>query len=126
MPMRTREEQREYQRKWVAARRAEFFKDKECIICGWDEDLELDHIDPATKVANSIWSWSKERRNEEISKCQILCYSCHKKKTSKEQSLSRKQPIKHGTPQGYRKGCGCKMCFNSFSEYMKMIRNTRY
>lgn len=75
---------REYQRKWIANRRAEFFKDKSCAKCGSTESLELDHIDRLTKVSNSIWSWSQVRREEELAKCQVLCSDCHLKKTSQE------------------------------------------
>lgn len=70
-----------YQRNWVAKRRADFFVDKFCLWCGSTEKLELDHIDPSTKIANAIWSWSEPRRLAEISKCQILCHNCHLKKT---------------------------------------------
>jgi 5-methylcytosine-specific restriction endonuclease McrA len=75
---------REYQRKWIAARRAEWFAGKACAMCGSKESLELDHIIPALKVDNHIWSWSKQRRDEELAKCQALCEECHKKKTAKD------------------------------------------
>ena len=48
---------RDYQRQWVARRRAEFFAGKACVRCGSQERLELDHIDPKLKVAHQIWSW---------------------------------------------------------------------
>jgi len=78
-----RDHYREYQRLWIAKRRAEFFKNKTCILCGSEENLELDHIDPSTKVSHTIWSWSEKRRLEEIAKCQILCHDCHVRKTIK-------------------------------------------
>ena len=40
---------REYQREWLAARRTEWLADKSCAVCGSDDRLEIDHIDPATK-----------------------------------------------------------------------------
>ena len=82
MPYSTREAQREYARKWVAARRAEHFRDKACAACGSSIELELDHIDPSTKVTSVIWSWSQQRRDEELLKCQVLCKPCHKVKTA--------------------------------------------
>ena len=71
-----------YSREWTARRRAEFFSDKRCIACGSVENLELDHIDPSTKVAKVHFNWSQERRDAEIAKCQVLCHDCHIKKTS--------------------------------------------
>lgn len=81
MPMATPEAQREYQRKWKARRRADFFADKCCVRCGSTERLELDHKDPKLKISHNIWSWSKERREAEIAKCQVLCNECHQVKT---------------------------------------------
>jgi hypothetical protein len=79
-----REYMREYQRIWIAARRAAFFAGKVCAKCGNSENLELDHIDPAVKVSAAIWSWSDERRAIELAKCQVLCHDCHLKKTKGE------------------------------------------
>lgn len=81
MPYKNLEAKQEYQRQWIAKRRAEFFEGKVCVTCGSKDRLELDHIDRTTKVASSIWSWSQERRNEEIAKCQVLCHGCHLDKT---------------------------------------------
>lgn len=113
MPMRTREEQREYQRQWVAKRRAAYFADKSCVLCGSIQNLELDHIDPLTKdpklkSGTSLWSWSRERRENEISKCQVLCQSCHLDKTIREDSIRR--PLLHGNAGMAKKGCKCDLC----------------
>lgn len=72
---------RKYKREWVAKRKAEWFSDKYCVVCGSTETLELDHIDRSTKVSHSIWSWSEIRRNEELAKCQVLCHDHHLEKT---------------------------------------------
>jgi 5-methylcytosine-specific restriction endonuclease McrA len=82
MPMATPEAQREYQRNWVAKRRLDWFSNKACAWCGSCDNLELDHIDPATKISHNIWSWSVERRNRELEKCQVLCAPCHINKTT--------------------------------------------
>lgn len=84
MPYGNPEQQREYMRQWIAHRRTEWFKDKVCEFCGSTENLELDHIDPATKITHSIWSWSSERRDAELAKCRPLCRECHKKKSADE------------------------------------------
>lgn len=75
------ETKRKYQREWCARRRFEFFKDKKCIKCNSKENLELDHVDPSKKVTHRIWSFSLERREAEVSKCQILCVLCHREKS---------------------------------------------
>jgi hypothetical protein len=66
-----------YQREWRARRRAEWFADKKCENCGSTDDLELDHRDRNQKLSHKVWSWSKERRDAELAKCQVLCHPCH-------------------------------------------------
>lgn len=85
-----------YHATWVAKRRKAFFAGKLCVRCGDTDRLEIDHVDPETKVANTVWSWKKERRDTELLKCQILCYKCHKKKTALEQSIRFKGRIGRG------------------------------
>tara|TARA_Y100000593_G_scaffold90405_1_gene176766 strand:- start:4201 stop:4629 length:429 start_codon:yes stop_codon:yes gene_type:complete len=74
---------RDYQRQWARKRREAFFDGKSCARCGSTDRMELDHIDPSKKVHHAIWSWSKVRRREELSKCQVLCHECHSAKTSR-------------------------------------------
>jgi hypothetical protein len=83
MPCATKELQREYQRKWIANRRKEWFKDKQCIDCKSKEELEIDHRDRLQKVSNSVWSWSEARRAVELAKCDVRCSNCHKKRHAK-------------------------------------------
>ena len=86
MPMATKEAQREYQRTWMAKRRSDWFSENgPCVVCGSWDNLELDHIDPQTKVSHRIWSWAKSRRNAELAKCQVLCTKCHDLKTLRNQ-----------------------------------------
>lgn len=111
-----REYMRKYQREWVAKRRAAFFDDKTCEKCGSIDRLELDHIDPSTKVHHAIWSWAEERRIDEIAKCQILCHDCHLNKTADDY----RKNVKHGTYAMRNKyGCDCEEC----KEYVR--RNKR-
>lgn len=84
MPMATREAQREYQRRWLAERRATWFRNRVCIDCGTADGLELDHIDPRQKVTHKVWSWSAVRRNVELAKCVARCEKCHAKKSGRE------------------------------------------
>lgn len=107
MPYKDKEQQRKYQREWMAKRRSDFFADKSCVKCGSSEDLELDHIDPSTKVSHRIWSWSQKKRDEELAKCQILCDACHREKTS----AFLDSQIKHGSYKMRNKhGCKCDLC----------------
>lgn len=102
------EKKKEYQRQWKQKRRVQWLEENgPCVLCGSDEDMQIDHIDPDQKVDHKIWSWSKARREAELAKCQILCYSCHKKKTEKE----RRPP--HGTNSRYTSKkfrCRCDLC----------------
>lgn len=58
-----------------------------CIKCGAKGKLELDHINPEEKEWNPKRSMCSKKLSErfwnEIDKCQLLCYDCHKEKTKK-------------------------------------------
>lgn len=100
--------QREYQRRYVASRRATYLADKCCVECGSTENLEIDHIDPDQKISHRIWSWSDKRLQAELAKTQVLCNTHHKMKTFGWQS--EEQP--HGRSR-YDKGCRCLTCRNA-------------
>ena len=96
--------QRAYQRQWISSRRAAWLAGKSCATCGATDNLEVDHIDPSKKVTHRVWSWSKDRRDAELAKCQVLCADCHDAK-----SLQENPPV-HGTYKRYEKGCRCEAC----------------
>ena len=75
-----------------------------CVICNATDNLHIDHIDPSKKCFHV----NKRMLNrQELAKCQILCESCHNKKTSKEMT----KPITHGTSYAiYRLRCKCTVC----------------
>ena len=108
------EAKREYNRVWMAARRAYWFADKFCVKCGSKEKLENHHIDPSTKVSHCVWSWSQQRRDAELAKCEVLCEGCHQNKTNiqlKEQFSTPLSEKKHGTNNTYnRHKCRCDLC----------------
>lgn len=108
MPRPTKELQKIYVREWRKNRRLKWiYENGPCKKCGSTEQLEVDHIDPSTKVTHKVWTWSCERRKNELAKCQVLCKSCHREKTN--QQLSK--PLIHGTLHGYdRKKCRCELC----------------
>ncbi|AXH46549.1 HNH endonuclease [Gordonia phage RobinSparkles] len=71
-----------YQNEWLKKRRNEWLKENgPCVKCGSWENLEVDHKDRSKKITSSVWSWSAEKRNKELAKCQVLCKSCHLEKT---------------------------------------------
>jgi 5-methylcytosine-specific restriction endonuclease McrA len=104
-----KEYMKRYQRDWMRDRRTAWVMENgPCKHCGSWEQLEIDHIIPALKEMNigSIWSRTKEIRDKELAKCQILCKSCHLKKT-----LSEREPPTHGTVNMYDDhACRCEDC----------------
>ena len=75
-----------YLRKWTLQRRTAWLRaNGPCARCGSKKNLEIDHRDPSTKLSHNVWTWSDKRRKEELAKCQVLCGSCHKKKTKEDQ-----------------------------------------
>lgn len=118
MPYANREKQKEYQRRWMAIRRAEYLNDKTCAQCGQDYDLEIDHINPELKITHAFWSWSEKRRFDELSKCQVLCSSCHQSKTDTMYSHVRQ----HGRIGMYHRGCRCSKCRGANASYRRAYR----
>jgi 5-methylcytosine-specific restriction endonuclease McrA len=87
-----------------------------CIKCGSTDLLEFDHIDPSNKKYNvsEIWSTTGIFWNE-LEKCQILCFSCHKEKTSLEN-------IVHNRWRYENHKCRCLECVTDY----KLYRRQRY
>lgn len=118
-PYKDPDKQREFQRNRAANNRADYMAGKKCVSCGSQAQLELDHIDPATKIHHAIWSWSRERRLAELAKCQVLCKSCHQEKTN-EQNYP---PRQHGTPAMYNRGrCRCDPCKGAHAKVAAQYR----
>jgi hypothetical protein len=107
MPYSDPDRQRAFNREWIQRRRVAWFAGKSCVQCGSTESLELDHIDPETKVNHRLWSWSAVRREAELAKCQILCRPCHQAKSLAEMGEIRK----HGSIAMYiHHKCRCTAC----------------
>lgn len=102
MGRRDPERQREYQRRWVAARRRAYFEDKACATCPSTERLQLHHIDPEEKEHHAIWTWARERFEAEVAKCVVLCADCHRTFHAIDQ-------MRHGRKR-YQRGCRCQVC----------------
>lgn len=84
-----------YRKTWSTARsraRREFYLNKlgpNCVRCGSTDRCQFDHIDPESKDREIAWIWtgSVEVLEQELSKCQILCWSCHHAKTGVERRI---------------------------------------
>ena len=116
---RDKERDRVYQLERYRKLRAETlsFLGGKCSECESTDDLQIDHIDPATKaLTSSQWGVAKKRLLEEVAKCQLLCRSCHKKKTSTEQRKG------HGTWGMYRRKCRCRVCKDFVRDYARERR----
>jgi 5-methylcytosine-specific restriction endonuclease McrA len=96
MPYKSPEKQRNFQKKWIAKRRADHFKGKKCASCGKEvssKTADLDHKKAKmNRTGHKIWSREKKDRSKEIKKTQILCKACHKRKTAK-QAAARAEDI---------------------------------
>jgi 5-methylcytosine-specific restriction endonuclease McrA len=73
----------DYQNEWMKKRRllGIMLLGGRCVVCGATTDLEIDHVNPDTKVSHRIWSWSWNRIIHELVKCQLLCHDDHRLKT---------------------------------------------
>jgi hypothetical protein len=123
MPMKTADEQRAYQLRWVTKRRTDWITENgPCKKCGSSESLEVDHIDPSTKSMHpaQIWGRREEERRKELAKCQVLCKPCHRKKTNSE---LRRAPC--GTNSKYRAGCRCAACLADHMRYDREWRKRK-
>lgn len=81
-----------------------------CVCCGSTESLQFDHIDPETKNFNisSKLDHNFESLEQEVMLCQLLCASCHGKKTRKDNGF---KGYEHGTQSMYNNlGCRCTDC----------------
>ncbi len=91
-----------------------------CTRCGSIEGpFEFDHIDPKEKSIEigDLWKYGKEKREAELSKCQLLCNPCHRKKTCEDNGWKYSVGV-HGLP-GSHKHCKCKICLDAWVQYQK-------
>ncbi len=118
----------QHQRRRARARLAhlQWLKDHgPCCLCqSWDH-LEIDHVIPTGlgrkyRISQALWLWSKSRRDLELSKCQILCRSCHRIKTSKDL-----RKFEHGLNLYDRHGCRCSICKAAMAKSKREYRARR-
>jgi len=99
-----------------------------CQHCGTQEDLEFDHKDRTLKTMSisRMWSLSWEKLLKELEHCQLLCNSCHIKKSHESGDTAGQQrygEMKHGSPWKYSKHkCRCDPCKQAYASYRKKYR----
>jgi hypothetical protein len=121
---RSKDEYNDYMRTYMLeryhSRRAESYATLggKCVVCGSCDDLQIDHIDPATKTLNiaKLWSVSRERYIKELELCQLLCGVHHRQKTSVEQG------VPHGGGISGKKNCYCGLCAPKKRKYQRERR----
>jgi len=70
-----------------------------CVDCGEIDPivLEFDHIDSATKISTISEMVQRQRPWEkimdEISKCEVRCANCHRRRTAKQQGWSMRLAV---------------------------------
>lgn len=96
-----------------------------CVQCGATSNLQLDHIDPKTKTLDfgKSSSCSKAKWDAELKKAQLLCASCHIRKTREERGQKDARQT-HGTLSSYRY-CKCQKCKAAHAEYTRKYREAR-
>jgi hypothetical protein len=98
---------------------------RKCVKCGSTENLEMDHVDPKTKLFTITSRMAPKHRKaiiEELKKCQTLCSGCHAQKTGLEHSIAFKKDRDqcHGTlSQYWRYKCRCDDCRKVYREYRR-------
>lgn len=64
-----------------------------CLRCGTKDDLHIDHIDPESKedglLTSRLHTASWSLIETELAKCQLLCQSCHKRKSKTDGSFEK-------------------------------------
>lgn len=66
--------QREFQRQWVADRRAQYLEGKSCWACGTTENLRVVFPGgPLPRGGHTIWTWADSRREEALKQATVLC-----------------------------------------------------
>ena len=83
-----RDVKRRYQREWKRRRYAEARQllGGCCVRCYATQDLEIDHIDPVSKLyrITDALSMRREVWLAELAKCQLLCTDCHADKNDED------------------------------------------
>ena len=96
-----------------------------CRRCSTANELEFNHIDPATKsfTIGANLNLNYERLIEELKKCELLCHECHMDVSIKQSGKKRSE---HGMPSKYQNhGCRCTPCREAWRLYIARKRLVR-
>ena len=99
-----------------------------CRQCGATDNLEVDHVDPTTKLFSLTGKHLTRTPHSvltELVKCQLLCHTCHWVKT---RSQLPKKVLRHGTTNAYTNyKCRCELCTKANREaYRRYISTGSY
>lgn len=117
---------RDYMRERYKVRRQKAIQELggQCVRCGDKNNLHFDHIDKKKKKFrfSDINSISDENLKTELGNCQLLCPSCHKKKTHEAWDYNAPKS-QHSTYWMYRRhGCRCAGCTKAYKAKIKEWR----
>lgn len=94
----------------------------QCVNCRSEKNLQFDHRVRTEKSFNvsAMLRYSLKRFWEEVDKCQLLCMSCHRLKTTIEagKKIGRGN---HGTLSSYRY-CKCDKCKKAKNDWSRAYR----
>jgi hypothetical protein len=101
---------------------------EKCAVCGSTRWLEFDHINRDRKdtkhLLSQMWRSKWDNVVEELKKCQLLCKSCHAKKSQTEQGHIGTR--EHGLLSTYENlKCRCDACRKANAVYMKAYKQRR-
>lgn len=95
-----------------------------CVKCSSNENLQFDHIETRKHnggfVIADMFSHSRQKLDEELSKCQLLCETCHKEKTLNDMGW-KDSKSEHGTPRSYLY-CRCQVCKDAHNQKINEYR----
>jgi hypothetical protein len=123
----SRERRAELERQRYQRKRAEAIAllGGRCVTCGTTDDLEIDHVDRATKTYSISLMLSRTpwpQVLQELAKCQLLCHDDHKVKTLNEMI----GPRAHGTWAAIRRAhCKCEVCRKFYNAYRREWRASK-
>lgn len=89
-----------------------------CKICGSTDELNFHHINPDLKIMAiaRMSSLSKQKWEEELAKCELLCEECHQ--------FHHRVFNEHGYKK-YFQGCRCNICRAANALYSKEYKLKR-
>ena len=94
----------------------------ECVVCGSNDDLEIDHIEregvPHNKKFSKFWNMALFQFMKELEKCQLLCSYHHLEKTKDDLGVI------HGGGVSGKKNCRCELCGPLKNAYLKRYQQT--